>query len=287
MEESMKVYRTMKSFRYAAPVTAWALILGTALVQGASQANSPSTTAGSIPLKPYTAPDQSASAGVPSGWNVAKGEQTVIQMTGPQGETIFLGNTMIARNAPFQLGQRGTGGTDLSMPYSATLEQKLTMILQQGAATSGKPASKITITSATPLKLPSTLGQCGRFVADATSSQGQTNFMGAICSLPLDSGGIYKNVMLLAQAPATDAAKDAPIASAVFASYRISIPMLQKKLAPFTQPPPAIAGSPGAGHGVAMPMMDDTSAECFDLGVIRETPNSQLPRKCGGLAPNN
>ncbi len=286
MDERMNVYRTMQSFRCTASLAAWALILGAAFVQGASQANSPSTTASSIPLKPYTAPDQSAAAGVPSGWNVTKGEQTVIEMTGPQGETIFLGTAAIARNAPFQLGQHGTGGTDLSMPFSATLEQKLTMILEQGAATSGKPATKITITSAIPLKLPPTLGQCGRFVANATNSQGQTNLMGAICSLPLDSGGIYKNIMLLAQAPAAVAAKDAPTASAVFASYRISIPMLQKKLAPFTQPPPAIAGSIGGGHAVAMPMMDDTSSECFDLVVIRETPNNQLPRKCGGLAPN-
>jgi hypothetical protein len=28
------------------------------------------------------------------------------------------------------------------------------------------------------------------------------------------------------------------------------------------------------------------NAECFDLVVLRETPKSQLPRKCGGLAPN-
>ena len=136
------------------------------------------------------------------------------------------------------------------MPYSANLAQKLTMILEHGAAASGRPDTKFTITSATPLKLPPTLGQCGRFVANAIDSQGQTSLMGAICSLPLDSGGIFKNIMLLAQAPAAVAAKDAPIASAVFASYRVSIPMLQKKLAPFTAPPPrVIAGSMGGGGG--------------------------------------
>jgi hypothetical protein len=62
--------------------------------------------------------------------------------------------------------------------------------------------------------------------------------------------------------------------------------MLQKKLAPFYQPPPKIAGSIGAGPAMPMPMMDDTSAECFDLIVIRETPKYQLPQKCGGTASN-
>jgi hypothetical protein len=36
-----------------------------------------------------------------------------------------------------------------------------------------------------------------------------------------------------------------------------------------------------------MPTVDDTSAECFDLSVIRETPTNRQPRKCGGLAPND
>ncbi len=261
-------------------------IAGCALAPAAAQGNA-AATGGSIQLQPYTAPDQSASAGVPAGWKVTKGEQTVIQMSGPKGETIFLGNTMIARNAAFQAGQHGSGGTDLSMPYSANLTQKLTMILEQGAALGGKPAPQVSMTSATPIQLPPSLGQCGRFVANVTSPDGPMKIMGAICSLPLDSGGIYKNIMLLAQAPASLAAQDAPVASAVFSSYRIPTAMLSKKLASFTQPPIVVPGAGGARMPAgAMPMMDDTSADCFDLGVIRELPPSQLPLKCGGRLPN-
>jgi hypothetical protein len=105
-------------------------------------------------LKPYTTPDQSASAGVPSGWQVTKGQQTVITMTGPQGEILSLGNTFIAKNAPFQLGQRGSNGVDLTMPYTAPLQQKLIMILQQNAAIAGKPSPQVTFTSATPISYP-------------------------------------------------------------------------------------------------------------------------------------
>ena len=261
-------------------------IAGAIQVIAAQQNSTKASAASSIQLQPYTAPDQSASAGVPSGWKVASGSQTVIEMTGPQGEQIVLGKTFIARNAPFQAGQKGTGGTDLSMPYSASLAQKLTMIYQQGAALSGMPAPQLSFTSATPIQLPPALGQCGRFVAGLTTSSGPAKIVGAFCSLPLDSGGIFKNILLVAQAPAAAAAQDAPIASAVFSSYKIPSAMLQKKLAPYTTPV-VIPSSGGAVPGIgAMPTLDDTSADCFDLGVIRELPPSQLPQKCGGKLPN-
>jgi hypothetical protein len=280
----MQAIPVSKLQRILARAACGAVMLGCVLASAAAQGNgSPASAGGSIQLQPYTAPDNSASAGVPAGWKVTKGGQTVIQMTGPQGESISLGNTVIARNAPFQPGQRATGGTDLSMPYSASLAQKLTMIFEQGAAVSGKPAPQVTFTSTTPIPLPPSLGQCGRFVAGITNPAGPMKIMGAICSLPLDSGGIYKNIMLLAQAPEAVAAQDSPIASAVFSSYQIPAAMLQRKLAPFTQPPIVI---PSPGGAMPIPGMDDTGAECFDLGVIRELPPSRLPQKCGGRLPN-
>ena len=251
----------------------------------AQQSAAPASTAPSIALKPYTAPDQSASAGVPSGWTVTSGSQTVIQMTGPQGAEIVLGKTFIARNAAFQAGKRGTGGTDLSMPYSANLEQKTTMILQQGAALGGMPAPQITFTSATPIQLPPALGQCGRFVLNATSTKGPLMIMGVFCSLPLDSAGIFKNILIEAQAPASVAPQDAPIASAVFASYKIPASMLQKKVAPFTAPPMP-AGGVGAAGMLPELKASDTFADCFDESVIRGYGPNQLPQECGGRLPN-
>jgi hypothetical protein len=261
------------------------------IATAAAQANPPAASP-SIPLTPYTAPDQSASAGVPAGWKVTSGSQTVIVMTGPQGETVALGNTVIAHNAPFQLGEKASGGVDLSMPYSAPLTQKLTMILQQGAAANGKPAPQVTFNSATPIQLPAALGQCGRFVASVTGAAGAMNIMGAFCSLPLDSAGDYKNISLMAQAPAATAAQSAPAAAAIFASYKIPPAMLQKKLAPFTAAPSSPAGNPAMtaaainAETMQMQRATDTSATCFDLSVLRETPTRQLPRECGGTAPN-
>jgi hypothetical protein len=260
------------------------------------QATTPATTTASpaIQLTPYTASDQSASAGVPSGWQVTMGQQTVIQMTGPQGETVVLGNTVVAKNAAFQPGQRPGNGIDISMPYAATLPQKIAMILQQGTTISGKPFSQFTIASATPLQLPPTLGQCGRFVGGFTGQQGPMKLMAVFCSLPLDAGGTYKNIMLGAQAPAGVAAQSAPTAQAIFSSYRIPTPWLEKKLAPHTAAPPVSAGAGGAAAAAAMinrsTMQSEAganvSANCFDLSVLRQTPTYQLPRSCGGTKPD-
>jgi hypothetical protein len=268
------------------PVASITAILSSAGWLAAQQpaANAP------VALQPYTAPDQSASAGVPSGWKVTKGAETVIQMTGPQGETVFLGNTIIAKNGAFQAGQRGANGIDLSMPYTAPLTQKLTMIFTQNAAISGKPAPQVTFTTATPIQVPPILGQCGRFVASSSADQGPVKLMGVYCSFPVDSGGAYKNVLLLAQAPTAVAAQSAPIAQAIFQSYRIAPVMLRKKLAPFYAPPPPMpAGGGGGGMNPSTLYGEestDTMANCFDLGVLRETPNRDLPRSCGGSKPD-
>jgi hypothetical protein len=254
----------------------------------AALAQTSAQPASSIQLTPYTTPDQSASAGVPSGWK-ATGSQTVITLTGrQQDENISLGRVFIARNGAFQAGQKGTNGADLTMPYNAPLTQKLIMVYQQGAALGGQPAPQITFTSATPMQVPAILGQCGRFVASITGPAQPLKIMGLFCSFPIDSAGAFKNLIMVAQAPATTAAQTAPIAQAVFSSYKIPQAMLAKKLAPVTAPPPpmpVIGARPGAGP-VSIPGGSDVSATCFDLGVIRALPPRQLPQECGGEAPN-
>jgi hypothetical protein len=260
----------------------WLRIAISAVFFGAISSVSIAQEAGgaAVQLQPYTAADQSASAGVPPGWQVTKGEESVIVMTGPQGETIFLGSAAIALNGPFQPGRRG-GGVDLSMPYGANLAQKFTMLLQHNAVVGGTPPPQIKITSATPLQVPPVLGQCGRIIANVTGSKGPMTVGSLFCSLPLDSGGTYKNFFKLAQVPVGTAEQERATVRAVFASYRVPLPMLQRKLAPFTQPPVVLAGP---GYAPAIP--DSTGAECFDLVVIRETPSYDLPRKCGGHAPD-
>lgn len=282
------------------------------LAQTAVPASSGANAKPAIPLTPYTAPDQSASAGVPAGWKVVKSGATAIIMSGPQGETVALGNTVIAHNGAFQLGQKGPAPAAFSMPYTASLDQKLIMIAQQGAAAGGQANPQVTIASSTPLQVAPALGQCGKFVFNFTgkTAQGQMAPLMAIaffCSLPPDQAGLYKNIQIVAQAPAATAAQSAPTALAIFGSYKIPAAWLQKLIAPVVAPQTAaaIAGQAGpAPGGSSMTAAQDIraanvingetarmmqgatqSANCFDANE-RGTPTIFLPQSCGGPWPD-
>jgi hypothetical protein len=244
------------------------------------------TTSQIAPLQAYTAQDGSASARIPSGWQVTRQGQTVIDLAGPQGESISLGNTFIAGNAPYRAGK--VAGVDLNLPYQDTLPQKFVLILQHTAGLAGKPVPQITIGSATPVQLPPSFGQCGRFLGSVggTSDAGPANFEGVMCSLPIDAGGTYKNIFIYGQLPASLASRERTTVEAVMASYTMPPSWLARKLGPNIAPPalPAatVGGSPArppAAPSLSPPAADH-SAECFDLIVLRETPTNQLPAYC-------
>ncbi len=130
------------------------------LAQTSSQKPAQPAAATPAKLTPYEAPDHSATVGVPLGWKVTKAANVVIQMSGPQGESISLGNGRFVRNGPFQAGQQGSGLISTSMPYQSTLNQKYVMLWQHGAAISGQPAPQVTFISATPIPLPKTIAKC-------------------------------------------------------------------------------------------------------------------------------
>jgi hypothetical protein len=233
-------------------------------VSASCQTATPATAA--IALQPYTASDQSATAGVPAGWKVT------------------------ARNGTFQLGQKPANGIDLSMPSTATLAQKLQMIFEQAQTLGGDPLSQFVLNSGTAIQVPASLGQCGRFVLSFTTSKGAQKAMGLFCSLPADVTGAYKNILLVAQAPAAVAAQLAPAAQAIFQSYKIPPSWMQRKLAPFAVIPagatmPTVVGVIGAPV-VGAPALPTNVSNCFDLSVLRQTPNWQLPQSCGGPRPD-
>lgn len=260
---------------------------GTSALAVQAQTSSPST--GAPALQTYTTPDRSAQAGVPPGWKVTKGAETVIVMDGPNGEEIALGNTWVTRNAAFQPNQPSANGIDVSIPNSASLAEKFTDLLVFASTQSHSAPPDVKIGSSAPL--PITGLQCGRLTGTYTAHNGPIAFGVLLCSLPVDVGGVYKIMYKMAQAPPNIAAQEKALAGAVFASYRIPPAMIQKKFAPHFAPPPApvaVGGGGAAGMSSAMNALRgaDISSECMDLGVIREEPNWQLPRECGGLAPN-
>lgn len=246
-------------------------------------------------LKPYTTPDKSASASVPSGWKVIRGDNTVIEMTGPQGENVSLGVTAITQNAASPGGKPLASGISFVMPYATDMQSKFVRIFQFASESSHQAAPQFTFAAASPLRVAPVLGQCARFLGGVSeASKPPANFESAMCSFPPDFVGVSKNVLLYAQVPTSLVPQERSLVESVLKSYRIPQQWLAKKLAPFYATPkvrmPAAAGNAAAasimGSVWAQEGAADTAADCFDYSVLRETPTYQLPAKCGGPAGN-
>jgi hypothetical protein len=233
-------------------------------------------------LTPYTAPDKSATVGVPQGWKVTKGSNAVIQMSGPQGESISLGNGVYVRNGAFQVGQKANGLISMSMPYQSMLNQKYVMLWQQSAASAGQPQPQITFISATPMPVAKTIAECAVYLGTLTTTKGTSKFESRFCSLPVDSGGIFKLFWMNADIPEALAAQERATAEAVMASYTVSPAALKLLFQPLT--PMKIALPPGGAGGMSSAQyaekMADQTSNCMDLGVIREEPERLLPSYC-------
>ncbi len=248
-----------------------------------------------VQLQPYTAADQSVTAGVPAGWTVKNAVGGQINMGGPKGETINFGDVFVVQDGPFQLGQKGPGPALMSMPSSAKLTDKLTMFIEQQESLMGSPAAEVKLTYAVPLQSLPTGIQCGLFVIAISGIATPADGMGLFCSLADDSAQLFKVVLLMGTAPATIAAQTVPTVAAVYKSYKIAPGWLQKMLAPYT---PAASASPGLGAGspaeTAMYLramqenqnVIDQGFTCADAGIIGNGTPWETPMQCGGWEPD-
>ncbi|MEI9967649.1 MAG: hypothetical protein WDM87_03115 [Terracidiphilus sp.] len=239
----MQIRIAMKFLRFLriAAVPAISVVLGVPAVVCAQVQGTPSTAPAAPALPPvqlqtYTASDQSASAGVPAGWKVAGAAQTNIELTGPQGEVVNLGQGFVAHNGTFQLGQTGPDGSNMSMPYSAKLTDKLNMVLQQRAMLNRNPVPQIKFIYAAPLQSLPAGFQCGVFVIAVSGTATPGDAMGIFCSLPEDSQQFFKCFLSIGSAPTAIAPKEVQTVAAVIKSYKVPPAWLQKKFALFTAP---------------------------------------------------
>ncbi len=257
------------------------------LTLGLAPAISHAATAAAAPLTPYTAPDKSASAGVPAGWKVTKGQYGVIQMSGPKGEQIVLGNGIFVRNGAFQAGAATTPPIGATMPAQASLSDKYRMLWQQAAAAQGQPMPQISIISATPIRISPAIAECGTFLGTMTNAQGASKFETQFCSTQPDSGGIFKLIWKNASVPTALVQQERATAEAVLRSYRISPATLKVMLTPLTpvmpamaRPMPGMAVAQGMGSTTWGEISSERMATCMDLGVIRDEPEWRLPSYC-------
>jgi hypothetical protein len=237
-----------------------------------------SMTAASTTLKTVTTDDKTASIGIPSGWKLSKGLNGYVAVTGPSDEIISLGAIVIVKNAPSGTGNL-QGEVAFAMPFSASLKDKFTTIIQTGAAKQGQPQPEISIASQTRTKLP----MCAKLLGGWSAGAQSRKFEAVVCSLQPDYLGLYKNLVFLAQVPSNLATKDRPIVEQIVESYRVTPDMFKKMVAAYTKRPPVM--SSGGAMPVMAPYQDPTNSDCFDYNIIRESPPWEVPMHCGGLQP--
>jgi hypothetical protein len=291
----MQVCGAMRFLRIAAVPAILTIILIPAFVSARAQEKPPAAaTPSPVQLQPYTAPDQSASAGIPQGWKITGAVGGAIAMSGTQGESISLGEVFVAHDGPFQLGQKGPNGAFLTMPSSAKLTDKLVMILQQIASLNGQPVNPVQFLYAVPLQMPAAMGQCGMFVAENGGAY-PAKGMGIFCSLPDDTAQFFKSVLILGAAPNAIAVQTVPAVEAVFKSYKLAPGWAQKMFSPYTIPasyvPQPGLGGPDETQIVLRAMANNQRAidlgfTCANANIIGNGSNWQTPRECGGYAPN-
>lgn len=251
------------------------LTIGVATISQAF-ATEPST----IKLKTVSTDDKTASVGIPSGWTLAKGANGFVYVTGPNDERVNLGAIIVAKNGPPAPGSPGSD-VAFALPFSASMQEKFTTILDAGAAKQGMAKPQITFASATPTRLP----MCSRFLGGWTTGSDSKKFEGIVCSLRPDWLGYYKNIVFLLQVPSSRVATDRPIVEKIAASYRVTPTMFKKMLATYTPLPPRPAGGVMPAMPSIAPYQDPTNSDCFDYNVIRESPPWEVPMHCGGTQP--
>jgi hypothetical protein len=247
----------------------WLAICGALMLQSSVAIASAGT------LKTVTTDDKSASVGIPAGWSLKKGANGFVWVAGPNGEAVNLGVLVVAKNA--SAGSNVSGEVAFALPFSASLSDKFTTIIEKGAAKQGQPAPQITIASVTQMKLP----MCSQFLGGWIAGAKSWKFEGILCSLQPDYLGLYKNLVFLAQVPSNLAAQDRPIVEQIAQSYRVTPVMFKKMLAPYTALPP----HPVSGAMPIAPYQDPTNSDCFDYNIIRESPPWEVPMHCGGYRP--
>ncbi|MGA3156603.1 MAG: hypothetical protein ABSE43_03440 [Steroidobacteraceae bacterium] len=209
-----------------------------------TSASTPAATPTAAAQK-YSAPDGSASVQLPAGWKVVQAANGVIQATGPQGESANLGTTLQVHNGPLQLST-----TQLTLPSTASLPAKLNAMVvlgKQNPAASATGQVQNTLISQAAIKVPATVGQCGRFLfSSALQGAATTDSEAVFCSTPVNAAGNYNLIYVGATVPAAQAQQERPALEALLASFTVTTAAMQSKLT-------VAAAAPASGAAMAAP----------------------------------
>ena len=255
------------------------LVLAALATCGTLVSSTSTTAAASTTLKTVWNSDKTASVGLPDGWKIVKGGNGYIGVAGPNHDFLNLGAIIVAKNAPAGTGV--SGEIRFALPFSASLKDKFTTIIQRGAAQQGEPVPQVTFASQAPTKLP----MCSRLIGGTTATGQSRKFVAIMCSLQPDYLGYYKNIIFLANIPATRVTQDRALIAQIVQSYRMTPAMFKAMISSYTTLPPRPSAVQMGAISAMAPYEDPTNSDCFDYNVIRESPPWEVPMHCGGTMP--
>jgi hypothetical protein len=236
-------------------------------------------TAPAAAQQKYSTPDGTASVQLPAGWKVLQGANGVIQASGPQGESASLGTTLQVHNGPLQVS-----ATQLSLPSQDTLPQKLNAMVvlgKQDPAASASSEVQNTLISQSAIKVPATVGQCGRFLfSSARQGAASTDSEAVFCSTPVNAAGLYNLIYVGVTVPAGQAQQERPALEALLASFTVTQAAMQSKLTVAAAAPAGAvtraAPSAPAATASAMPLAAQLYEQRLQAGITNEATASIL-----------
>ncbi|MBV9762776.1 MAG: hypothetical protein JO340_19615 [Acidobacteriaceae bacterium] len=202
---------------------------------GGESASNPASAAAAAQLRTIPLQDNSASVGLPEGWNVTpqSGMGTIIAQ-GPNGEVVALGYPFLAidlrnpRVAQTQAWAQGAGrntvyGRTLYYPYGADLGRTFVELNAMVRQKSGLQPPSIQIANETPA--PSTAGsRCAHLTGqiDANDGKGPREMNLVFCQGPLAPGGTYMNLAYYTSVPLPYADKERRTMGSILASFNVN-----------------------------------------------------------------
>jgi hypothetical protein len=202
------------------------------------------------PLHTYTLPDNSASVGLPDGWQVlpSSGMGTILAQ-GPNGETASLGYPYLASDtnnpsvrqtmATLQRGglQNTSYAKGLYYPYGGDLGKTFVDLLNMARSKQGQGAVTVKITSETPAQFPAPW-RCAHLLGqiDPQDGKGVREMNTIFCSSPPARFGSYMNLVYHTAVPVAFADKDRATMGAILASFTPNEAVIQRQAGAIAAP---------------------------------------------------
>jgi len=202
---------------------------------GGAQGPATGSNASAAQLRTVTLQDNSASVGLPEGWNLTpqSGMGTIIAQ-GPNGEAVALGYPFLAmdlRNPRVQRTQawaQGAGrntvyGRTLYYPYGGDLGKTFVDLNAMFRQKNGLPVPSVQIASESPVPAPGA-GRCARITGqvDPQDGKGPREMNMVFCQGAEAPAGTYINLAYYTAVPVAHADRERATMGAILASFNVN-----------------------------------------------------------------